>query len=211
MILEFPTFFQILDYIGTLAFAISGTRLAASKHFDIFGAYIVGVTTAIGGGTMRDILLGQTPFWMMHPGYLVFSAIAVVWTIVFRKQIVHQIHTWFIFDTIGLALFTVTGIEKTLDQNYPYWLAIIMGTMTGAAGGIMRDVLINEVPLIFRKEIYAFACIAGGIIFYLCSQCGTGIHIAGIACAITVIIIRIVAVKYKFTLPKLKVEDNTKE
>ena len=143
------TFSQILDFIGTLAFAISGIRLASAKQFDLFGAYVVGVTTAIGGGTMRDVLLGRPPFLITDSFYLLCSAFALLWVIVFRKYLVRQNNTWFLFDTIGLALFTVTGIEKTLEGGFPFWTAIVMGTMTGAGGGVLRDVFINEEPLIF--------------------------------------------------------------
>ena len=133
------TLVQVFDFIGTLAFAISGIRLASAKHFDLFGAYVVGVTTAIGGGTMRDVLLGQSPFWMSNSFYLICSAIALAWVIIFRKLLVRQNNTWFLFDTIGLALFTVTGVEKTITAGFPFWTAIIMGTLTGA-GGISRRV-----------------------------------------------------------------------
>ena len=108
------TLVQVFDFVGTLAFAISGIRLASAKKFDLFGAYVVGVTTAIGGGTMRDMMLGVSPFWMTNMFYLICSAIALLWVIVFRKLLVRQDNTWFLFDTIGLALFTVTGIEKTI-------------------------------------------------------------------------------------------------
>ena len=147
------SFTQVLDFIGTLAFAISGIRLASAKRFDLFGAYVVGLTTAIGGGTMRDLMLGQSPFWMTNPFYMICSALALVWVITFRKFLVRQNNTWFLFDTIGLALFTVTGIERTISAGFPFWTAIIMGSITGAGGGVFRDVFINEVPLIFRKEI----------------------------------------------------------
>ena len=193
---ELPTFYQILDFIGTLAFAISGTRLAAAKHFDLFGAYVVGVTTAIGGGTMRDVLLGTQPFWMTNAFYLICSGIAVVWVVLFRRHLV--------------ALFTVVGIEKTLAFGLPMWCAVIMGAMTGAAGGILRDVLINEVPLIFRKEIYALACVLGGIVFAICHKLGLDHNITAIIAGSSVIIMRLLAVKYHLSLPKLKVE-GTKE
>lgn len=197
----------VCDFIGTLAFAISGIRLASAKRFDLFGAYVVGVTTAIGGGTMRDLMLGQSPFWMTNSFYLVCSAIALAWVIVFRKLLVRQNNTWFLFDTIGLALFTVTGMEKTLAAGFPLWTAVIMGTMTGAGGGVVRDVLINEVPLIFRKEIYALACVVGGIGYGVARQ--TGLHAVGcaMACAAIVVAIRLLAVKYKLGLPILKGED----
>lgn len=204
--IEIPTFYQILDFIGTLAFAISGTRLAAAKNFDVFGAYIVGLTTAIGGGTMRDILLGQTPFWMTDAFYLICSGIAVIWVVIFRKALVRQDNTWFLFDTIGLALFTVVGVNKTLECGFPMWCAICMGAMTGAAGGVLRDVLINEVPLIFRKEIYALACLVGGLVFAILHANDLDNNLCGIISGVAVIIIRILAVKYHLSLPRLKVE-----
>lgn len=161
------TIVQICDFIGTIAFAISGIRLASAKRFDLFGAYVVGLTTAIGGGTLRDLMLSRTPFWMESYSYLICSAIALVWVILFRKLLVRQNNTWFLFDTIGLALFTVTGIQKTIQAGFPIWTAIVLGTITGAGGGVFRDVFINEEPLIFRKEVYAMACIGGGIIYWL--------------------------------------------
>lgn len=200
-------FVQILDFIGTLAFAISGIRLASAKHFDLFGAYVVGLTTAIGGGTMRDLLLSQPPFWMTNAFYLICTALALVWVIAFRKFLVKQNNTWFLFDTIGLALFTVTGIEKTLAAGFPFWTAIIMGTLTGAGGGVFRDVFINEVPLIFRKEIYALACVVGGIAYFICNKAGLGNVSSGLICGTFVMLARILAVHYKIHLPTLKSED----
>ena len=201
------TFVQVLDFIGTLAFAISGIRLASAKRFDLFGAYVVGVTTAIGGGTMRDVLLSQSPFWMDNAFYLLCSAFALLWVIVFRRFLVRQNNTWFLFDTIGLALFTVTGIEKTVAAGFPFWTAIIMGTLTGAGGGVIRDVFINEVPLIFRKEIYALACVIGGIAYYICHHLGLDSTLSAIICGITVVLMRLLAVKYKLHLPTIKGEE----
>ncbi|MBP3773956.1 MAG: trimeric intracellular cation channel family protein [Bacteroidaceae bacterium] len=203
---EFPTFFQIFDFVGTLAFAISGIRLAACKNFDWFGAYVVGLTTAIGGGTLRDLFLGVTPFWMTNPFYLICSAIALVWVILFKKQMVRQNNTWFFFDAIGLALFTVTGITKTIGLDFSFWVAIFMGTLTGAAGGILRDVLLNELPLIFRKDIYATACVVGGVVFHVCALLGVGNELNGIITGLTVFVIRILAVRFHITLPILHMD-----
>ncbi len=202
------TFVQVLDFIGTLAFAISGIRLASAKHFDLFGAYVVGVTTAIGGGTMRDLLLSQPPFWMTNSFYLICSGIALLWVILFRRLLVRQDNTWFIFDSVGLALFTVTGIEKTVAAGYPFWTAVIMGTLTGAGGGVLRDVFINEEPLIFRKEIYALACVVGGLAYYLCHIAGADNVPSGLVCGCVVFATRLLAVKYKLRLPILKSEDD---
>ncbi|MGN0086304.1 MAG: trimeric intracellular cation channel family protein [Alloprevotella sp.] len=207
-LVENISFATLLDFIGTLAFAISGIRLASAKRFDLFGAYVVGVTTAIGGGTIRDIMLGIPIFWMHNPFYLVCSALALFWVIAFRRLLVRQNNTWFLFDTIGLALFTVTGIEKSIGAGFPFWTAIIMGTLTGAGGGVFRDVLINEVPLIFRKEIYALACVIGGIAYWACVRfCGFDHVTAGLVCGSAVIIMRLLAVKFRLHLPVLRGED----
>lgn len=200
------SFVQTLDFIGTLAFAISGIRLASAKHFDLFGAYVVGLATAIGGGTMRDVMLGLPPFWMTNSFYLICTAFALLLVITFRKIIVKQENTWFVFDTIGLGLFTVTGIEKTLSAGFPFWTAIIMGTITGAGGGVIRDVFINEEPLIFRKDIYALACVVGGLAYYVCLHLGLGNIACGLICGAAVMITRILAVHYKLQLPVLKGE-----
>lgn len=201
-----PTFVQVLEFFGTFAFAISGIRLASAKRFDWFGAYVVGVSTAIGGGTIRDLLLDMTPFWMTNPIYLICSALALLWVILFGKMVIRQQSTFFIFDSIGLALFTVVGIEKTLSLGFPLWVATIMGTITGAAGGVIRDVFINEVPLIFRKEVYALACVVGGLTYGLCEWLKIDFIVTELISGISVFVVRILAVKYHLSLPVLKGE-----
>lgn len=203
---EIPSFVEILDFVGTFAFAISGIRLASAKRFDWFGAYVVGLATAIGGGTLRDLLLDVTPAWMTDPIYLICTAMAMVFVILFRQYLIHLNNTFFIFDSIGLALFTVVGVTKSLDLGYSFGVAIIMGSITGAAGGVIRDVFINEIPLIFRKEIYAMACVVGGMVYWLCDYVGMENYLSQIACGASVFIVRIIAVKYKVTLPILKGE-----
>lgn len=197
----------ILEMLGTLAFAISGIRLASAKRFDWFGAYVVGFTTAIGGGTLRDMMLSMTPFWMLDSVYLVVTAVALGIVIVLGRYLIRLNNTFFIFDAIGLGLFTVVGIEKTLAAGFPLWVAIIMGTLTGAAGGVLRDILINEEPLIFRKEIYALACVFGGVVFWACGQVGITGAVLQITTAAAVIALRIVAVHYGLKLPTLKGEE----
>ncbi|MCR9011146.1 trimeric intracellular cation channel family protein [Gabonibacter chumensis] len=203
-------FTTIIDYIGTFAFAISGIRLASAKNFDWFGAYVVGAATAIGGGTTRDLLLGVTPFWMHQPSYLIVTALALGFVILFGKHVIRLNNTFFIFDAIGLGLFTVVGIEKSLLSGFPAWVAIIMGMTTGAVGGVIRDICINEVPLIFRKDIYAIACIIGGFIYFFCDSIQIGPVSTQIVTAISVIIIRVLAVKYHISLPVLKGEQTGK-
>lgn len=201
-------FLTIIDYIGTFAFAISGIRLASAKEFDWFGAYVVGFVTAVGGGTIRDLLLDLTPFWMLQYSYLVVTALALGFVILFGKYVIHLNNTFFIFDAIGLGLFTVVGIEKSMMNGYPMWVGIIMGTLTGAAGGVLRDTLINEVPLIFRKEIYALACVFGGLVYYFCLYLGATPALTQSFGAFSVIVARILAVQYHISLPRLKGESD---
>ena len=206
--LRLPASFVVIEFIGTFAFALSGIRLASAKHFDVFGAWIVGMATAIGGGTFRDLMLGVNPFWMTNSIYFICCALAVIWVMAYGKYLIRQKNTLFIFDTIGLALFNVIGIEKTLNMGFPYWTAITMGTITGAAGGVIRDVFINEVPLIFRKEIYALACVAGGLIYILGVQIGMSAEVNALLSSFMVILIRVLAVKYHWVLPRLKGEED---
>ena len=206
--LRLPASFVVIEFVGTFAFALSGIRLASAKHFDVFGAWIVGMSTAIGGGTFRDLMLGVNPFWMTNSIYFICCALAVVWVMAYGKYLIRQKNTLFIFDTIGLALFNVIGIEKTLNMGFPYWTAITMGTITGAAGGVIRDVFINEVPLIFRKEIYALACVAGGLIYVLGVRIGMSAEVNALLSSFMVILIRVLAVKYHWVLPRLKGEED---
>ena len=204
-------FITFCDYTGTFAFAISGIRLASAKQFDWFGAYVVGVVTAVGGGTIRDILLNATPFWMEQASYLIISALALLFVIIFRKYVISLNNTFFIFDTIGLALFTVVGVGKSIALGYPFWVAIIMGSITGAAGGVIRDVFINEIPLIFRKEIYAMACVVGGIAYWLCDVAGLESYACQLIGGLAVFLTRILAVKYHICLPILKGSEEPEE
>lgn len=206
-----PIFVQILDFIGTFAFAISGIRLASAKRFDWFGAYVVGFVTAIGGGTIRDLLLDVTPGWMTDPIYLICTGLALLWVILFGKHLIHLHNTFFIFDSIGLALFTVVGVGKSIALGYPFWVAIIMGSITGAAGGVIRDVFINEIPLIFRKEIYAMACVVGGTFYWMCHLLRMESFVCQIVGGVTVFVTRILAVKYRICLPILSGNEEEQE
>ncbi len=200
-------FITFCDYSGTFAFAISGIRLASAKKFDWFGAYVVGAVTAVGGGTLRDILLNTTPFWMTQASYLIISALALLFVLVFRRYVIRLNNTFFIFDAVGLGLFAVVGIAKTLDFGFPFWTAIIMGMITGAFGGMIRDILINEEPLIFRKDIYALACVFGGVVYYICYRCNIPTDITQLASAVSVFLTRVLSVKYHISLPVLKGEE----
>ena len=198
------TLLFIIEVIGTLAFAVSGIRLAARKHFDWFGAYTIGVVTAIGGGTMRDLLLDAPPFWMLSWMYLAVTGLGFFIVLAFKKVLTSDSRSLFMFDAIGLALFVITGIQKSLVYGYPMWVAIIMGTITGSFGGVSRDVLINEEPLFFRKDIYATACIAGGIMYWIAGLCGCSDWVCQLLCAATILALRWGALRYGWHLPEMK-------
>ena len=190
---------KIIEFLGTFAFAISGIRHAAAKHFDWFGGYVCGFAVAIGGGTIRDVMLGVTPFWMLDPIYVICTGIALLTIVVFGRFMTRLSNAWFVFDTLGLALFTIAGIQKTITLGHPFWVAIIMG----AAGGIIRDVLLNNVPVIFHKEIYAMASVAGGIAYWLLISLGFRAEVPVMATFVLVCVIRFLAVRYHISLPVL--------
>ena len=196
-------FTTLLDLLGTFAFAISGIRLASGKQIDWFGAYVVGLATAIGGGTVRDLLLDLTPFWILDGKYLLTTAAALLATLLFKDKIFKWGNTLFLFDAIGLGLFTVVGISKSLAMGLPFWVCIVMGTITGSVGGVIRDVLLNEVPLLLRKDIYALACVAGGLVYFACVQLKLPVNITELVAALVVIAVRVIAVKLHIHLPVL--------
>lgn len=198
---------DIIEMLGTIAFAISGIRLASAKKFDWFGALVVGFVTAVGGGTLRDILIGAPVFWMQSSIYLWGTLLAFFVVMLFRKFLIHLNNTIFWFDCIGLGLFVVVGYEKSFTLDYPIWVCIFMGTITGVVGGIIRDVLINEVPIIFTQDLYAVACIAGGILFAILQYFNIGIDVIQIITAVFIVLFRVIATKYHWRLPILKGED----
>ncbi len=198
-------FMTLLEYIGTFAGAISGVRLASIKQCDWFGAYVIGFVTALGGGTLRDLLLQVKPFWMTAPSYLLTTFLAVVAVWAFGRRFVGGRITWFIFDTIAISVFMIIGLEKSINCGYAdWWCAIIMGVITAVFGGVLRDVCINEVPLIFRKELYALACAAGGFLYYVLMWSGVSDpYIRYIAGVLLVFVIRALAIKYHLGVPVL--------
>lgn len=204
--IAFSTIPYIIEFLGTFAFALSGIRHAAAKHFDWFGGYVCGIAVAIGGGTIRDLMLGTTPFWMTDPVYMICTALALCVVIVFSKHMGKLNNTWLVFDTFGLALFTISGIQKSQAFGQPFWVAIIMGCITGSAGGVIRDVLLNNEPVIFHKEIYAMACLLGGIVYWGLTEIGCPIEITVVASFLVTCTVRFISVKYHISLPRLKDE-----
>ena len=197
---------QIIEFIGTFAFAISGIRMAAVKHFDWFGGFVCGFAVAIGGGTIRDVMLGTTPFWMTSSIYVTCTVIALLVFILFAKSLNRLENAWLTFDTLGLALFTIAGIQKTLQFDYPFWVAIIMGCITGAAGGVIRDVLLNKEPVVFQKDSYAMASVAGGLVYWLMMTLGINMGLTAIATFLVICVIRFIAVRFHISLPILRDE-----
>ena len=197
----------VIELLGTFAFAISGIRHAAAKHFDWFGGYVCGVAVAIGGGTIRDVMLGTIPFWMTTPIYLICTGVALLTVVFFSKWMEPLKNAWFVFDTFGLALFTIAGIQKSLAMGQPFWVAIIMGCITGSAGGVIRDVLLNNEPVIFHKEIYAIACVLGGLAYWALAAMGLSTELSAVVSFIVTCLIRFLAVRYHISLPTLKSEN----
>lgn len=198
---------DIIEVLGTIAFAISGIRLASAKRFDWFGAIVIGFVTATGGGTLRDLLLDVPVFWMQASRYIWCTLFAFIIVLGFRKYLVHLNNTIFWFDCIGLGLFVVVGYEKALALGYPIWVCISMATITGIVGGIIRDILINEVPIVFTQELYAVACILGGILFSILYYFDIQMLVIEVSTAVFVVVIRFFATKYHIKLPILKGED----
>ena len=195
---------QVIEFLGTFAFAISGIRHAAEKTFDWFGGYVCGIAVAIGGGTIRDVMLGTTPFWMTSPFYMLCTALALVVVVVFSRWIERLQNAWFVFDTLGLALFTIAGIQKSIAFGQPYRVSIIMGCITGAAGGVIRDIMLVREPVIFHKEIYAMASVMGGLAYWLTIQLDNSVELSAIISFAVTCVIRFLAVRYHLSLPKLK-------
>ena len=196
--------FYIIDILGTIAFAISGVLVAMNKKMDPFGILIIAFVTAVGGGTLRDILIGQTPVgWMtnMTFSYVIFAA--AVFAVVFRNKINYLRTSLFLFDTIGIGLYTVVGVEKGLSAGLHPIICVALGTMSACFGGVIRDILCNEIPVIFRKEIYATACILGGITYFLIRKLPIDNNFVFIIAGIVVIVTRLIAVKFKVSLPSL--------
>ncbi|APD07812.1 UPF0126 membrane protein [Flavobacteriaceae bacterium UJ101] len=194
----------ILDIIGTGFFAISGALSAMNKRLDLFGVFIIAGATAIGGGTIRDLLIGDQPVaWIRSLVYPTTIFVGYILAILFREKLGYLRRTFFIFDTIGLAIFTIVGVEKGLNFGIDPFLCVMLGMMTGTFGGVTRDILINDVPLIFHKEIYALASVSGGLLFILLYKIGIEDNIIYISTVLTVIIIRTIVVRYNISLPTI--------
>ena len=196
--------FYTLDIIGTFAFAISGVLVAMQKRMDLFGIFIIAFVTAVGGGTLRDVLIGKTPVgWMNDLNYVYAIALAVFISIIFKNKLNRLRTSLFLFDTIGLGVFTIIGVEKGISADLHPIICIALGTISASFGGVIRDILCTEIPVIFRKEIYATACIFGGIAFFLFQHFRLKEDLIYIFTAAIVISIRLVVVKFRIQLPSV--------
>jgi uncharacterized membrane protein YeiH len=196
---------EIIEVIGTIAFAISGTFNAMQRKLDPFGVLIIAFVTAIGGGTVRDLLIGDTPVaWMRDMQTCLIILFTAVATMFFKTHVQKMKITLFLFDSLGLGLFTMVGILKGIAFGLNPGICIALGTITGCFGGIIRDTLLNTIPLVFRREIYATACIAGGLLYFLLIQINVESVVAKLSVVAFIFVLRIIAVKFKLSLPKFE-------
>ncbi|EIJ39495.1 MULTISPECIES: trimeric intracellular cation channel family protein [Galbibacter] len=195
-------FYYLIDLLGTVAFAISGVMVAMNKRLDPFGIFIIGFVTALGGGTIRDVLLGISPVtWLINTTYMFVVIGTVILAIIFRSKLKYFNLSLFLFDTIGIGLYTVVGVEKGVAAGLHPIMCIALGTISACFGGVLRDILCNEIPVIFRKEIYATACILGGVSYFILTLFDIKSNIVFAIPIIVVIVVRLLAVKYKLELP----------
>ncbi|WP_203292579.1 trimeric intracellular cation channel family protein [Luteirhabdus pelagi] len=195
--------FFIIDILGTIAFSISGVLTAMNKRLDAFGIFIIAFVTAAGGGTLRDLLLGANIAWMRNLTFVYVIFGSAVLAVIFRKKLGYVRRSLFLFDTIGIALYTIVGLEKGMAAGLPPLICIALGTMTACFGGVIRDILCNEIPIIFRKEIYATACIIGGLTYFLLLKTTISQEWVVIISGSIVITVRLLAVTFNVSLPTL--------
>lgn len=197
-------FYFICDLLGTIAFAISGVLVAMDKKLDLFGVFIIAFVTAVGGGSLRDMLIGDTPVaWMRESAYTFTIIGAVIFAILLQRRLKYLRRSLFLFDTIGIGLYTMVGIEKGLEAGLIPFICIALGVMTASFGGIIRDILCNEIPVIFRKEIYATACILGGALYFVLLGTDLAEKYAYAIGILTVICVRLLAVRFHIVLPNI--------
>lgn len=189
------------DLLGTMVFAISGCSAASGKHIDAFGVTFTGFVTAIGGGSLRDVFLNTSPVWVGDGNYLIAILVGVAVSIFFKAALSKLSRTLFLFDALGIGFFTIVGLQKSLEFGSHPAAALVLGMFSAVMGGVTRDTLMNETPLIFRKEIYATACLCGAGLYLLLSTLNVLPLINMLLSAGTVVLIRVVSVRYKLSLP----------
>lgn len=206
---------EFIDYIqlsGTVAFAVSGGLAGIHKKLDPFGVLIISFATALGGGMLRDVLIGSTPVvWMRDISYFYCVIMGYIISIMIRNY-AHFLHrTLFLFDTIGLGVFTIVGIEKGLAMNLHPIVCVSLGTMTACFGGVVRDILCGQRPVLFEKEIYATICIFGGILFFILKYFGVTLEVNSSIITILIIITRLLVVKFNWALKPFNTKSTAEE
>ncbi len=197
------TLLYTLDLIGTAAFAASGAWAGIRHKMDLLGVLVLGLVTATGGGTLRDILLGDfPPFCLKDETYLYLSIAVSLAVFFFHNRLTWLQNPLLVFDAIGLGTFVVIGTGKALAFHTGFLGAVMMGMMTATAGGVVRDVLSNQVPLILRREVYASACLAGGALLYLLRHLPLPPGLSALLAALTVIVVRLLAIRNNWELPR---------
>ena len=195
----------LLEIAGTFFFAISGALAIQDDHDDLFGAGYMGFVTAIGGGTLRDIMLGSYPLvWIGDINFLYAILAGVIVAYFSFRYLIRLRRTFLFFDTVGISFFTIVGVEKALSLHVRPEIAAIMGMFSAVMGGVIRDTLTNETPVIFRKEIYATACLAGAVFYLVLHELNVDRNINIIVSSLLIFVIRILAMKYKLALPTFK-------
>ncbi|WP_435978881.1 trimeric intracellular cation channel family protein [Psychrobacter sp. DM4] len=196
----------LFDMIGIVACSISGTILAKHKNFDVFGCLLVSIVTAIGGGTVRDVILDRHPlFWMVDMSYLtVITISSLVMQIFFHPNSIRVDKFLKLSDTIGLSAFTLIGIKvaDSMGANVP--VALLLGVITIIVGGIIRDMICNEIPLVLQQEIYISAALTGGILYFALRNLGLSAWITDIATMSTIFTLRMLAIRFDWQFPTLQ-------
>lgn len=193
-----------LELVGTFVFAISGALAIRELEHDLFGAGFTGFITAIGGGTLRDILLDSYPLvWIADVMFLYAILAGILAAFIFPNFLSRLRKTFFLFDTLGIAFFTVLGVEKALSLGMRPEIAAIMGMFSAVMGGVFRDTLTNQIPILFRKEIYASACLAGAIVYLIINSFDVPRDVNLLISISVIIAIRLLSMKYKLSLPRL--------
>lgn len=198
-----PTqFLHIIDILGTFAFAVAGAFSAMEKKLDPFGVLVLAFATAIGGGTLRDIMIGNLPVsWLRNETATIVIMVAAIAAMFFSRYLRQLETTLFYFDALGLGLFTMIGLQLAIDKEFSPGICIAIGTITACFGGVLRDVILNNVPLLFRKEIYALACIIGGLCYFGLNALRIDAGVVNVICILVVFVVRVIAFRYRLSLP----------
>ena len=195
-------FLSLIDLLGIISFAVSGVFAAMQRKLDIFGILVIAFITALGGGTIRDMLIGDFPVqWMRNLNYPIIISLTTVVTVIFHKIIRNLEKPLFVFDAMGLGFFTILGLEKGLNLGLHPGICIMLGTITACFGGVIRDIALNKIPLIFQREIYATACIAGACLYFILLKSDLNKSWLDVICITVIVAIRFLSVLFKLELP----------